>query len=86
MMDAVHLEVFDELIRQLHADGLSRAAESISGVREAAWSTSSEMMGELGIAVLKIQAETPRPSRALHESLGRCMAEVRKIWPDVELP
>ena len=85
-MDAVRLEVFDELIRQLHADGLSSAADSISGLRKAAWPTSSEMMGELGIAVSKIQAETPRPSRALQESLGRCMAEVRKIWPDMELP
>jgi hypothetical protein len=82
----VHLEVFDELARQLHADGLPAAAESISDLRKVAWSTSSEMMGELGIAVLKIQAETPSPSRALQEILGRCMAEVRKIWPDMELP
>ena len=41
MMSAVHLELFDELIRQLHADGLSSAAESVSDVRNVAWSTSS---------------------------------------------
>ena len=82
----MHLELFDELIRQLHADGLCSAAKSVSGVRNAAWSTSSEMMGGLGIAVLKIQAETPAPSRALQEILGRCMAEVRNIWPDLKLP
>ena len=85
-MTAVQLELFDELVRQLHADGLSSAAASVSDVRNVAWSSSSEMMGELGIAVLKIQAETPAPSRALQEVLGRCMAEVRKIWPDMELP
>jgi hypothetical protein len=82
-MDVVQREVFDELIRQLHADGLSSAAESILALRKAAWSTSSEMIGELGIAVSKIQAETPQASPALQEILGRCMAQVRKIWPDV---
>jgi hypothetical protein len=81
-MGSVELEPFDELIAQLRARGLNAAADSISGIRTSAWSSSSEMIGELGLAVLRLQSEQVFPSE-LTPLADRCMNEVRKVWPEM---
>ena len=85
-MGAVHLEPFDELIGQLRAYGLSAAAESISSLMGSPWTSSSEMIGELGIAILIIQSENASVPKELRQVLSRCMREVKKVWPHIKLP
>jgi len=85
-MNAVRLEPFDELIVQLRAHGFSTAAESIAGVRTSTWTSSSEMIGELGLAVLKIQSQAAAAPVELKQALRCCMKEVHKVWPDIKVP
>lgn len=82
-MSAVELAPFDELIAQLRARELNEAADSISRLRTAAWSTSSEMIGELGLAVLRLQSDKNLFPRELTPLADRCMTEVRKVWPEM---
>jgi hypothetical protein len=84
-MNPVQLEPFDELIRELRAQGLP-GADSLAAIRTSAWSSSSEMIGELGKAVIRIQLENRRTSGELRRILGRCIEEARKVWPEIRLP
>lgn len=82
---AVQTEPFDELIERLRANGLSDAADSLSRLKGAGWTTSSEMIGELGLAVLMLQERPGLPAEVMRLA-RRCMSEVRKVWPSIKLP
>ncbi|MFZ2407786.1 MAG: hypothetical protein WAW41_21865 [Methylobacter sp.] len=84
-MNAINTEPFDELISRLQAYGYSADAESISSLRTSAWTSSSEMIGELGIAILEIQSHCEPAPAELRQALARCMKEVRKVWPGIKL-
>ncbi len=86
MNETARPDPFDELIRELRAQGLADAADSLASIKAAAWTTSSEMLGELGMAILRIQSENARASNDLQRLLGRCMDEVRKVWPQSKSP
>ena len=43
------------------------------------------MLDELGLAVLRIQADRQFPAE-LGPLADRCMREVRKVWPEIRLP
>ena len=43
------------------------------------WTSSSEMVGELGQALLALDAPA-----ALKEAKQRCLQEVRKVWPHIK--
>ena len=50
-------ECFDELIRRLRAAGSSDAARRLDDkLHGTAWTTSSELIGELGLEILAFQA------------------------------
>ncbi len=85
-MSVVNVEPFDELIDRLRAQGYSIDAESISSLRTAMWTTSSEMVGELGLAIMKFQSQNPAAPDELKLNLARCMKEVRKVWPGIRSP
>jgi len=85
-MASVNIETFDELIEQLKAYGYSEESELISSLRQSMWTTSSEMIGELGFAILKIQSHSAATPDELSQNLVRCIKEVRKVWPDIKLP
>lgn len=84
-MAVVETAPFDELIGKLRDAGLAGAADSLSRLRGSAWTTSSEMIGELGMAVLRLQRQPDFPA-ALVPLTRRCMSEVRKVWPSIKLP
>lgn len=85
-MSAASTDPFDELVQQLTKHGFWDAAVSISSVRSSGWTTSSEMIGRLGIEILKIQSGITAAPEELGEALERCMKEVRKVWPQIKLP
>jgi hypothetical protein len=80
----VSLRPFDELVAKLREHGFSECADEISMLLSLAWTTSSEFVGELGLAVLRFQREHPAVSTDLQDTLNGCMKEVRIVWPDIK--
>jgi hypothetical protein len=76
---------FDELISMLRAEGHGEVAQSLHTLlHEVAWPTGSELMGELGLEIVKFQRSYPSTSPALEELLSRCLATVKQVWPNVD--
>lgn len=78
----------DAVIDRLRECGYAAKADELRRiVHETAWSSSSEMLGEIGLCILRIQQSLGRePPAAVNEGLARCLKVVRKIWPDIKLP
>jgi hypothetical protein len=81
MPAAVNSEPFHVLATSLRETGFTAQSERLESVLNGTWTTSSELIGELGVAVLAIREEC-RPLRADQKVLlKRCLREVRKAWP-----
>jgi len=64
---------FDELISMLRAEGHVQVAQRLHYLlHEIAWTTGSELMGELGLAIVKFQRGDPSVSPALQRNSLRC--------------
>lgn len=80
---SLNLNPFRELALELRDSGHVRHAVAIEDVLNAAWSSPSEFLGELGLAVVsyrKACAPLAEPAASL---VGACMQEVLKVWPDI---
>lgn len=76
---------FDELISMLRAEGHGHFAQRLHTLlHEVAWTTGSELMGELGLEIVKFQRSNPLGSPELQELTRRCMAAVKQVWPRIE--
>jgi hypothetical protein len=76
---------FEELISLLRAEGHGHFAKRLHVLlHEVAWTTGSELMGELGLEILKFQHGDASVSPALKELLRSCMAAVKQVWPNME--
>jgi hypothetical protein len=64
---------FDELLAGLRAHGRLADAEGLASLMVVGWTSSREMAGELGQAVLALEVPA-----ALNEAKQRCLKEVRK--------
>ena len=70
---------FDELLRGLREHGRVEDAEGLKSLMVIGWTSSSEMVGELGQALLALDVPA-----ALKEAKQRCLQEVRKVWPHIK--
>jgi len=78
-------ECFDELIRQLRAEGHIEPAYKLNLLlHKVAWTTGAELIGELGLAILAFQRSTPVVSPELQRLLDSCISLVRRRWPDIK--
>ena len=84
MTKRVDPQPFDDLIAALGAHGFSADAQSLAEITSIAWTTSSEMIGELGQAVLSVQRKLNAAPPDIEQALRRCMTEVRKVWPQIK--
>ena len=82
MASAFQIAPFDELIVKLRESGFVGHADALSELKGSAWTTSSEMIGELGRAVLRLRKQPKLPAE-VSRLVGRCMSEVRKVWPQL---
>lgn len=82
--DAISYDCFDELIASLRYDGLSAEAERLHVLlHEVAWTTGSELLGELGQELKKIeQGESSKLSDGSTEKIAECFRMVFRVWPD----
>lgn len=79
--DPVSSEPFRALAASLKEGGFAAQGQRLEGILDGVWTTSSEMISELGGAVLDIRKEC-RPLDARQKDLTkRCLREVRKAFP-----
>jgi hypothetical protein len=85
MTDCSPYAEFDELISMLRAEGHGQVAQRLhSLLHEVAWTNGSELMGELGLEIVRFQRGNRVVSPELQRLTGRCMAAVRQVWPRIE--
>lgn len=81
MGEPVHSEPFHALAASLRRGGFAAHGNRLGDILGGVWTTSSELIGELGLAVLAIRREC-RPLSADQKTLVKqCLREVRKAWP-----
>jgi hypothetical protein len=75
---------FDDLIACLRRDGLTRDAEVLDQLlHKTAWTTGSELLGELGKMVKRIRVEHAKDLTELcKDHVRRSMEMVKRVWPD----
>lgn len=75
----------DWLARRLRDAGLPSAADRLSHLlHDVAWTTSSELIGELGRAFTAIlSAHRHDLSAEVLQALDSAIASVRTVWPDL---
>ncbi len=77
-------EPFDRLIAGLKAEGFPMEAQRLHAVlHETAWTTSSELLGELGREIVSIRQANPSCSTELRRAFDDCMGVVRRVWPSL---
>ena len=84
MQVADFTETLRQAIAESRAAGLELPARELEATVFAAYTTSSEWLGEVGVAILQFVSRTrvqipPECERELYD----CLAEVRKVWPHV---
>lgn len=81
----ISYECFEELIRRLRVASHTVAADKLDFMlHKVAWTTGSELIGELGLEILAFQRSAPSVSAELQCSLSDCMSMVRRVWPDIK--
>jgi hypothetical protein len=77
-------ECFDRLIAALQAEGQIADAQTLHTLlHEVAWTTSSELLGELGLEVIAIRKANPAGGTNLGRALDDCLAAVKRVWPSI---
>jgi len=80
----ISYDCFDDLIAQLRAAGHTSTADRLDVMlHRVAWTTGSELLGELGSEILQFQQTTSSVSATLQQSLSRSLEMVRRVWPDI---
>ncbi|MEN6548308.1 MAG: hypothetical protein ABFE07_19885 [Armatimonadia bacterium] len=70
---------FDDLIAQARAEGHTAFADRLDDLlHHTAWTTGSELLGELGLAIRKFQRTRPRLSPGLRQLLRDCLRSTRR--------
>lgn len=81
MPDSVSSEPFHVLAASLRESGFMSQAKRLEDVLNGVWTTSSELISELGTAVLEIRKECKPLSTQQKDLVKRCLREVRKAFP-----
>ena len=81
MPASVSSEPFYALAEALKVSGFTNHSTRLENVLHGTWTTSSELIGELGVVVIAIRKEC-RPLTSNQKALVKeCMKQVRRAWP-----
>jgi hypothetical protein len=80
MSEQVTSEPFRALASALQ-DGHADHARRLQGILNGTWTTSTELIAELGAAVIAIRDECRPLSEAQRKLVKECLRQVRKAWP-----
>lgn len=79
--------ILDQAVATLRSGGFGPEAERLVAAAQTPTSSSSEILGELGLAILAVLRDVghllPRDAK---RQLRRCLKEIRRTWPDIALP
>ena len=76
-------DCFRELIPELRREHFDEVAEKVDFIlNHVAWTTGSELTGELGAAIRDFERTQPAVSPSLRSSLDTCMQAVRRVRLD----
>ena len=81
MRDAVTTAPFYALASALKESGFAAHGSRIESVLNGTWTTSSELIAELGQAVVVVRKECKPLSPAHKALLKECLRQVRIVWP-----
>jgi hypothetical protein len=74
---------FRRLTDQLHKDNFGITASRIDSLLHSAWTTGSELIGELGLEILDFEKCGYDLNEQLQSLIDDCMRRVRQVWPDI---
>ena len=77
----VSSEPFVALASALKDGGFTAHGRRLESVLNGTWTTSSELIGELGAAVVTIREECKPLSPVQKALVKECLRQVRKVWP-----
>lgn len=81
MAATVSSEPFRALAAALRESGFTLHSGRLESILDGTWTTSSELVAELGVAVVAIRKEC-KPLTPTHKALLKeCLRQVRKVWP-----
>lgn len=76
-------DCFRELVQELRREHFDEAAGKIDSLlHRVAWTTGSELVGELGAAIRDFERSQPLIAPSLRAPLDRCARIVVRVWPD----
>lgn len=76
--------LLEAAIAEAKAAGLGAAASKLEAQALAAYTTSSELLGEHGIAIREfLRSEGAAVPPLVRAKLNECLKEIRKVWPRV---
>lgn len=70
------------VIEKLHRAELHDAAKLLEDWRSTAYTTSSELLGELGLVIRKIQKQY-KIEKSINADLKRLLDQVHSVWPSI---
>ena len=84
MTTTISYEPFERLIAGLRNDGLLKESDLLHHrIHKVAWTTGSELIGELGLSIRKIRKENiNRLSADSIKNIEESMKIVKRVWPD----
>jgi hypothetical protein len=80
----ISYEPFERFIVSLRADGLANHADQLHNlIHKVAWTTGSELVGELGREISKLHRERGEKfSSGTREQMEEALQMVARVWPD----
>ncbi len=75
---------FEELVGKLREHNLNEPADYFAELMQSPCTTSSELVGELGLAIIRFQHEHSAIPYDVQYILDQCLKEVRIVWPDMK--
>lgn len=81
MSESVSSDPFYALAAALKEGGFATHGRRLESILNGTWTTSSELIAELGQGVLAVRKECKPLSLAQKTLIKECLREVRKAWP-----
>jgi len=75
-------KLLHQAMQGARAAGLAAAADELEARTSVGFTSSSEFLGEVGLAIKRFLArERGKVPAAVQQQLKDCLAEVRRVWP-----
>lgn len=81
MAATVSSKPFYALAAALRESGFTAHSYRLESTLDGTWTTSSELIAELGVVVVAIRKECKPLNPAEKALLKECLRQVRKVWP-----